>query len=776
MQVSGKTIYFISVFTKGSSKMRTFVKEEIHNQIGTLIRAMDALMGVFFEANYEKAVLLISQIQETTIQLGTWAEKYIGEDHYFIRQLETICELLYEINENICDTDMVMKDIKCIKDSYETVCNKIGMESSSREILFLPYQVSMWDSLESVWMAAKDDPQLDCYVMPIPYYDVLPDGKLGQFHYDGDKYPDYVPITNYELYSIEERCPDMIFFHNPYDGNNAVTRIPEQYYSSHIKDYTGMLVYIPYMVSDVWGPAEHQCYTPGVLFADRVITQQDPVYSRYCKGYTNAIREADLESCFIKAEEKFLPLGSPKLDKIMHTKVTIEDVPLSWKRKIVKEDGTLKKIVLYNLSIGTLLTHGEDVLVKARDVFRLIEAQKSDIVIIWRPHPLLLHTIDAMRPQLKNRYIQLISDFKKGQWGIFDDTSDPNMAMSIADAYYGDDSSLVPIYKVTGKPILYQNMTPYFREKKKVYVLSYRAFYIEADQIWFSSDNINGIFRGNLATQQVEYVGKIPNEYESAERLYSACLSVGNTMIFIPDYANEISIYNRDTNEMKKIPLRKLELNAYTMYSKFTDYIRQGDVVWLVPYRYKYIAKLNIQTLELQDVCNWYEVLYQKQDIACRVQSYSLLTNDILELVLKDENGMISHLQFDLRKEEMISLVQETTKDKEWVGVIDLKSMRQAIGNSCYQYDFEKKQLEQVDLSGRLLNAKKFAVDDVTLKNQIWSQLMTECVTNVWWESDFFQLSGVLTYSISEKKRKKHVQYKNVGTQIYEKLIKTDEF
>jgi len=141
------------------------------------------------------------------------------------------------------------------------------------EILFLPYQVSMWDSLESVWMAAKERGDLDCYVVPIPYYDVLPDNSLGNIHYEGDKYPDYVPVTSYLKYSIEARRPDVIFFHDPYDEFNRVTRIPEQFYSKNLKKYTDMLVYIPYFVSEEGGPAEYQCYTSGVLFADRVIVQ-----------------------------------------------------------------------------------------------------------------------------------------------------------------------------------------------------------------------------------------------------------------------------------------------------------------------------------------------------------------------------------------------------------------------------------------------------------------------------------------------------------------------
>ena len=40
-----------------------------------------------------------------------------------------------------------------------------------KEVVFLPYKASMWDSLESVWMAAKEDEDYIARVMPIPYFD-----------------------------------------------------------------------------------------------------------------------------------------------------------------------------------------------------------------------------------------------------------------------------------------------------------------------------------------------------------------------------------------------------------------------------------------------------------------------------------------------------------------------------------------------------------------------------------------------------------------------------
>ncbi|BBF45236.1 hypothetical protein lbkm_3998 [Lachnospiraceae bacterium KM106-2] len=51
----------------------------------------------------------------------------------------------------------------------------VGMLEEYCELvyLFLPYNASMWESLESIWKAARDDPNYDVYVIQIPLF-VLP--------------------------------------------------------------------------------------------------------------------------------------------------------------------------------------------------------------------------------------------------------------------------------------------------------------------------------------------------------------------------------------------------------------------------------------------------------------------------------------------------------------------------------------------------------------------------------------------------------------------------
>lgn len=80
------------------------------------------------------------------------------------------------------------------------------MPDDRKEVVFLPYKASMWDSLESVWKAADEDRNTDAYVIPIPYFDRRSDGSLGEEHYEGDLYPAYVPIIRNNEYTFPSNC------------------------------------------------------------------------------------------------------------------------------------------------------------------------------------------------------------------------------------------------------------------------------------------------------------------------------------------------------------------------------------------------------------------------------------------------------------------------------------------------------------------------------------------------------------------------------------------
>lgn len=426
------------------------------NQIRTSLNTLEQAVGILqeYENRPDELLELLTQMQQIAISIGTEIEECEGEGLRVVSELEELCEQFYQMG------------IKGYRKEHEKkaeelligIKDRLGKEISiKKEIVFLPYQVSMWDSLESIWEEASKDESVNCRVIPIPYYDVNKDNSLGELHYDGDKFPTNVPITSYEKYDLAVHHPDAIFFHNPYDGLNHVTRIPEKYYSVHLKPCTDLLVYIPYFVSETGGPADHQCTMPGVLCADKVAVQEGEFYEKYVRLYHEALEENGWKGKLVDAGDKFLPLGSPKFDKLTNAHFTLEELPLDWQKKIRKPDGTRKKVIYYNSTISTALYDTEGFFRMMKEFFSIFQECSKEAVLLWRLHPLLLKTFRRLRDHAEEELLAMLEMFREAEWGILDEMPDPTMGLSISDAYYGThNSSILTVYRKLDRPILFE--------------------------------------------------------------------------------------------------------------------------------------------------------------------------------------------------------------------------------------------------------------------------------------------------------------------------------
>ena len=156
-------------------------------------------------------------------------------------------------------------------------------------------------------------------------------------------------------------------------------------------------------------------------------------------------------------EKKIYGTGSPKIDKVKSIKK--EDVVISeeWKKKIYDENGNMKKIILYNTTVTGFLQNGDRMVDKIRRVFEVFKNSKG-VVLLWRPHPLISATLDSMRPELSKEYAKLVEEYKNADFGIYDDTADLNSSIALSDAYFGDRSSLVQLFRAVNKPIMIENV------------------------------------------------------------------------------------------------------------------------------------------------------------------------------------------------------------------------------------------------------------------------------------------------------------------------------
>lgn len=413
---------------------------------------------------------LISDCQNSAISMGEQIEKLYGEGTKCVALLEQYCEDLYLMTQYFNDSNKKREIYNSLNKQLKKLRGFMTSELPDKlEVVFFPYKASMWDSLESVYLAAKEDPDCDAYCVPIPYFDRNADGSLGQMHYEGNEFPKNIEITNWESYNLEERRPDAIYIHNPYDEWNLVTCVHPIYFAKNLKQYTDKLVYIPYFVLDEIEPdnqiaidtMKHFVWTPGVIYSDRVILQSEKMRQIYINEFIKAAKENGLIGEYsnrYKLEEKFLGFGSPKFDKVQNIKRGDLKIPEEWLNVIRKPDGNWKKIIFYNTSVSALLQSGMNMLVKIQDVLEVFYENRNEVVLLWRPHPLIESTLVAMRPDLWREYKKIRDSYIRAGWGIYDDTVDMDRAILLSDAYYGDRSSVVGLYEKTTNPVMIQNV------------------------------------------------------------------------------------------------------------------------------------------------------------------------------------------------------------------------------------------------------------------------------------------------------------------------------
>ncbi|MCR4761961.1 MAG: hypothetical protein K5696_00375 [Lachnospiraceae bacterium] len=445
--------------------MRQYQKKTCLETLSVLQDAHAEVVRFATECQNAEAAMLLEQCQQAAISVGTMIDQAEGDGTGEVHLLEAYCEQIYLFHEDLQNGASV--DALQRKEQLDQLLQQASggiahRLPTSREVVFLPYKASMWDSLESVWREASADPDTTVRVIPIPYYDKNPDGSFQKLHYEGDQFPKEVTVTHYMDYPLAQHHPEVIYIHNPYDEANHITSVHPAFYSAKLREMTEELIYIPYFILGEIDPhnslalegAEKFIALPGVVNAHRVIVQSE----NWRQAYINVMIKHAGEDTRALWEEKITVGESPKLNRVRHLEESDYFLPEEWQRLTEKPDGSRKKIILYNTGITALLENNDRMLDKISRVLAFFKENSDEVTLLWRPHPLTGATLNAMRPQLQERYRQLVDSYQAEAWGIYDDSPDLPRAIAVSDAYYGDHSSLVQLYQETGKPIMIQNV------------------------------------------------------------------------------------------------------------------------------------------------------------------------------------------------------------------------------------------------------------------------------------------------------------------------------
>ena len=426
--------------------MRRFQRQQIMDVIDSMHALHGEIRDRLQSGAYDVVEGALTDCQEAAISVGEAIEQIEGDDTKAVRCLEHYCERLYQISLQLQNT-AAQKIYKSLESGLVKAENEIKHMPVRKTAVFLPYKASMWDSLESVWKAACDDEEWESVVIPIPYYNRNTDDSLGEMQYEGADFPEDVPVTDWQQYSLEKEHPDIIFIHNPYDQFNIVTTVHPLFYASRIKDYTEKLVYIPYFVHQNDIVAEHYCVLPGTIYADVVILQSEKVREQYLRYYEAALPELVEKQGREAIEKKFQALGSPKFDVSADSQNVIPE-------ELREFLGQGKKVIFFNTHLrGLMQGQSEQFLRKLEWVFNFFQKQE-DVVLLWRPHPLMVETARAMNPEAVEPYLKLVERYRRQKIGIYDDSRELHRAIDLSDAYYGSGSSVVELFRQQGKPVM----------------------------------------------------------------------------------------------------------------------------------------------------------------------------------------------------------------------------------------------------------------------------------------------------------------------------------
>ena len=622
--------------------MRKFQKQQISEIISSLLILQRESIEKLERKSYSDAQSGLSNCQEIAIQVGEAIEQIEGTGTEAVTCLEKYCEMLYQVSikiENILPKEAEL----CLDEALAQADYAIREISIRQEVAFLPYKASMWDSLESVWIAVDADPNCDAYVIPIPYYERNSEGRLEVYHYEGSDFPDYVPITSYSSYSLKERHPDVIYIHNPYDHANYVTSIDPRYYSDQLKKYTDLLVYVPYY-STSGGMGEGQAFCPAYLNVDYIVMQAEK-YRKYFDPHIPG--------------KKLIPMGSPKFDRIIRLCQNPPQPPIEWQEKMQG-----KKVYFYNTSLNGMLADTKKFLNKMEYVFDCFRG-RNDACLLWRPHPLMESTLDSMRKEYRPIFDNLKQQFIREDWGIYDNTPDIEKTIALCDVYIGDaGTSVTSLCGMAGKPMFILDNSIYHNPQGDDWRGEIVAgFRWDGYDEWKIAQGDKLYYAPNH-DYRYEYYCDL-NECASGG-YYSTVIEIRGKIYVCPANAQNILV-SQDKKIVKKIELKhELERSG-----AFCNAWRIENYIFLIPRLYPAIVRLDTRNNRVSYITEGKEIFARDIDgqrrigDSCIWKQYLLMASPVDNQVLAIDSKSMKVQYLTTMSENSCGCFAMTTTDTE---------------------------------------------------------------------------------------------------------------
>ncbi|MCR5407247.1 MAG: LicD family protein [Lachnospiraceae bacterium] len=421
-------------------------------------RLFDKVTTVLYDdsADKEPIINICVDIQQLAIDLGTYMEAIKGEGYDLVALLENLCEELYKFTQIIIEgkengaRDNTIQKYDHVAEILAAIREKTDLR---REILFLPFKDRYWNTMDPFYRSVKDDPDIDVYVVPIPYYYKDYKGQLINMQFCTEDYPADVELTHYDEYEYAVHHPDIIVIQSPYDNYNDEMSVPPFFYSDKLIKLTDRLVYIPWFETyDFTRENEREyinmnwyCTMPGVINADTVLLRSETIRNTYIEKLCDFAGDSTRELW----NKKILVSGSEEANDLFGL------------CKSEGCEGITGKMLLYYPDFSEILMRGQQATEKMKTVINTLAENKDKLVYMILKGRLIENELKAFDKTLYDKYTEVIEYAERIMPGaielVNESETDYDELVQKCVAYYGDAGHLAHMFRNAGKPVMIQN-------------------------------------------------------------------------------------------------------------------------------------------------------------------------------------------------------------------------------------------------------------------------------------------------------------------------------
>lgn len=389
---------------------------------------------------------LLVTLQQYTIDLGGFIESIKGEGTDSVKELEKLCESIFNAYENNID-------LSCVLDTFKSVKEVILNQIINRQLtVFLVTKAAKWKYFAGAYEERKKNG--DVVVIPIPYHHKRFDGSYIDEIYEYEEFFDICPVVKYDEFDLSLYFPEEIFIETAFDEFNDSITVNPFFYSANVKKYTESLKYIPdFILDDFTMDSEREynnmmyyCTVPGVVNADEVYVNSEQTRNMYIKKLT--------EFAGIDTEKNWDAKIIVKPWKDKKDALMMDNSQL----RAFLEHNNNKKILLYFCGISELIHNGRGYIIKVKNNLEVFKENKDKIAVIFTIQDGIFGVINEKTPELLPDIEEIVEIIRNTPWMHIIESKDINLAEKVADAYYGDVNSVVQNFRNDKKPVMIQKV------------------------------------------------------------------------------------------------------------------------------------------------------------------------------------------------------------------------------------------------------------------------------------------------------------------------------